>query len=72
MYSYMIEPSAHLIGRYGRMRVILDGTSNLKFISNFKMVFTCMGDTPSLGVTDWFGNFKLLVCTLLRLCRLAL
>ena len=32
MYSYMIEPSAHLIGRYGRMRVILEGTSNLKFI----------------------------------------
>ena len=30
--SYMIEPSAHLIRRYGRMRVILDGTSNLKFI----------------------------------------
>ena len=32
MYSYMIEPSAHLIRRYGRMRVIQDGTSNLKFI----------------------------------------
>ena len=31
-----------------------------------------MGDTPSLGVTDGFGNFKLLVCTLLRLCLLAL
>ena len=30
--SYMIEPSAHLIRRYGRMRVIQDGTSNLKFI----------------------------------------
>ena len=32
MYFYMIEPSAHLIRRYGRMRVIQDGTSNLKFI----------------------------------------
>ena len=32
IYSYMIEPSAHLIRRYGRMRVIQDGTSNLKFI----------------------------------------
>ena len=28
IYSYMIEPSAHLIRRYGRMRVIQDGTSN--------------------------------------------
>ena len=36
MYSYMIEPSAHLIRPYGRKRVILDGTSNMKFISNFK------------------------------------
>ena len=33
--SYMIEPSAHLIRRYGRMRVIQHGTSNLKFILNF-------------------------------------
>ena len=32
IYSYLIEPSAHLIRRYGRMRVIQDGTSNLKFI----------------------------------------
>ena len=32
IYSYMIEPSAHLFRRYGRMRVIQDGTSNLKFI----------------------------------------
>ena len=32
----MIEISAHLIRRHGRMRVILDGTSKLKFISNFK------------------------------------
>ena len=32
IYSYMIEPSTHLIRRYGRMRVIQDGTSNLKFI----------------------------------------
>ena len=30
--SYMIEPSAHLIRRYDRMRVIQDGTSNLKYI----------------------------------------
>ena len=29
MYSYMIEPSAHLIRPYGRKRVILDGTSNI-------------------------------------------
>ena len=32
IYSYMIEPSALLIKRDSRMRVILDGTSNLKFI----------------------------------------
>ena len=32
MYSYMIEPSAVLIKSDGRMRVILDGTSNLKII----------------------------------------
>ena len=32
MYFYMIETSAHLIRRYGRMRVIQDGTSKLKFI----------------------------------------
>ena len=32
IYSYMIEPSAVLIKSDGRMRVILDGTSNLKFI----------------------------------------
>ena len=38
MYSYMIEPSAHLIRSYGRKRVILVGTSNLKFISNYKIV----------------------------------
>ena len=34
MYSYMIEPSAHLIGRYGRLRVILDG--DIKFEIYFK------------------------------------
>ena len=38
MLSYMTEPSAHLIRRYGRKRVILVGTSNLKFISNYKIV----------------------------------
>ena len=32
IYSYMIEPSALLIKRDGRMRVIQDGTLNLKFI----------------------------------------
>ena len=32
MYSNMIEPSAVLIKSDGRMRVILDGTSNLKII----------------------------------------
>ena len=32
MYSYLIEPAAHLIRSYGRTRVIQDGTSNLKFI----------------------------------------
>ena len=32
MYSYMIEPAAHLTRSYGRMRVIQDATSNLKFI----------------------------------------
>ena len=32
IYSYMIKPSAVLIKRDGRMRVILDGTSNLRFI----------------------------------------
>ena len=31
-YSSMTELSAHLIRRYGRMRVILDWTSKLKFI----------------------------------------
>ena len=46
MYSYIIEPSAHVIRRYGRMRVVLDGTSTLKFISNFTNVLTCMGDPP--------------------------
>ena len=34
----MKELCAQLIRGYGRMRVILDGTSNLKFISNFKNV----------------------------------
>ena len=62
MYSYMIEPSAHLIRRYGRMRVIQDGTSNLKFISNFKSF--CPAWMTRLGVTDGFGNCKLLVRTL--------
>ena len=38
IYSYMIEPSAHLLRRYGRMRVIQDGTSNLIFISNFNSI----------------------------------
>ena len=59
IYSYMIEPSAHLIRRYGRMRVIQDGTSKLKFISNFKHFWPAC-----LGVTDGFGNFKLPVRTL--------
>ena len=31
---------------------------------NFKIVLTCMGDPPSLGVADGLGNFKLLVRTL--------
>ena len=60
--SYMIEPSAHLIRRYGRKRVILDGTSNLKYISNFKSFWPAW--VTRLGVTDGFGNFKLLVRTL--------
>ena len=59
IYSYMIEPSAHLIRRYGRMRVIQDGTLKLKFISNFKHFWPAC-----LGVTDGFGNFKLPVRTL--------
>ena len=62
IYSCMIEPSAHSIRRYGRMRVILDGTSNLKFISNFKSFWPSW--ETRLGVTDGFGNFKLLVRTL--------
>ena len=62
MYSYMIVPSAHSIRRYGRMRVILDGTSSLKFISNFKIFWSAW--VTHLGVTDGFGNFKLLVRTL--------
>ena len=62
IYSYMIEPSAHLIRRYGRMRVIQDGTSNLKFISNFKSFWPAW--VTRLGVTDGFWNFKLLVRTL--------
>ena len=61
-YSYMIEPSAHLIRRYGRMRVILDGTSSLKFISNFKIFWSAW--VTHLGVTGGFGNCKLLVGTL--------
>ena len=32
----MKELYARIIRRYGRMWVILDGTSKLKFISNFK------------------------------------
>ena len=62
MYFYMIEPSAHLIRRYGRMRVIQDGTSNLKFISNFKSF--CPAWVTRLGVTGGCGNLKLLVPTL--------
>ena len=62
MYSYMIEPSAHLIGRYGRKRVILIGTSNLKFISNYIIVWPAW--VTRLQVTDGFENFKLLVHTL--------
>ena len=62
IYSYMIEPSAHLIRRYGRMRVIQDGKSNLKFIYNLKFFWPAW--VTSLGVTDRFGNFKLLVRTL--------
>ena len=62
MYSYIIVPSAHSIKRYGRMRVILDGTSSLKFISNFKFFWSAW--VTHLGVTEGFGNFKLLVRTL--------
>ena len=62
IYSYMIEPSAQLIRRYGRMRVIQDGKSNLKFIENFKLFWPAC--VPRLGVSDWCGNFKLLVRTL--------
>ena len=62
MYSYMIEPSAHLIRRYGRMRVIQDGTSNMKFISNFKSFWPAW--VTRLSVTDGFGNFKFLMRTL--------
>ena len=65
MYSYMTVPSAHSIRRYGRLRVILDGTSNLKFISNFKFFWSAW--VTHLGVTDGFGNFKLPVLTL-RTC----
>ena len=48
MYACMKELSAHLTRRYGRMRVTLDGTSALKFISNFWNFLTSMGD-PSRG-----------------------
>ena len=61
----MIEPSAHLIRPYGRKRVILDGTSNMKFISNFKSFSPAW--VPRLWVTNGCGNFKLLVRTL-RTC----
>ena len=61
----MIEPSAHLIRPYGRKRVILDGTSNMKFISNFKSFWPAW--VTRLGVTDGFGNYQLLVWTL-RTC----
>ena len=60
--SCVIEPSAHLIRRYGGMRVILDWTSKLKFISNFKLFWPAW--VTRLGVTEGFGNFKLLVRTL--------
>ena len=63
MYACFKERSAHLIRRYGRMRVILDGTSALKFISNFEFFWPAW--VTSLGVTGRFGNFKLLVRTLL-------
>ena len=62
MYSYMIMSYAHSIRRYGRMRVILDGTSSLKFISNFKIFWSAW--VTHLGVIDGFGNCKLLVGTL--------
>ena len=52
MYSYIIEPSAHVIRRYGRMRVILDRTSKLKFISYFKFL-ACMGDPPRGNRCIW-------------------
>ena len=58
----MIVLSAHSIRRDGRMRVILDGTSSLKFISNFKIFWSAW--VTHLGVTDGFGNCKLLVGTL--------
>ena len=45
------------------MRVILDGTSALKYISNFEIFWPEW--VTRLGVTDGFGNFKLLVRTLL-------
>ena len=63
MYACFKERSAHLIRRYGRMRVILDGTSALKFIWNFEIFWPAW--VTRLGVTGWFGNFKLLVRTLL-------
>ena len=44
------------------MRVILDGTSNLKFISNFKFFWSAW--VTHLGVTDGFGNCNLIVGTL--------
>ena len=62
MYFYIIEPSAHLIRRYGRMRVIQDGTSNLILISNFKSFWPAW--VTRLGVTDGFWNFELLVRSL--------
>ena len=62
MYSYMIVPSAHSIRRYGHMRVTLDGTSSLKFISSYKIFWSAW--VTHLGVTDGFGNCKLLVGTL--------
>ena len=42
------------------MRVSLDRTSNLKFISDFQFFLPAW--VTRVGVTATFGNFKLLVC----------
>ena len=61
MYSYLIELSAHVRRRYGHMRVSLDGTSKLIFISNFH--FFSPAWVTRLGVTANVRNFKLLLRT---------